>query len=138
MPKPIVVNTRRQDPYKNFRFRVLFGGKVVAAANNVTGVGVKTAPSLNKGSIITMTNGVTSDAGFAEWASRFAGSSTSTTATRRPLPRSLVLRMRDETGKVAASWRLSSCSITAFQHTRSKKDVAIEAMKLQPVSLECC
>jgi len=136
MSKPIVINTNRRDPYKNFRFRMLFGGKVVAAANSVTGIGLKSAPG-RKAPVVTMTQGITSDAGFADWASRFSGS-TSTTATRRPLPRSLTLRMHDETGRIAASWKLRACSVGAFQHARNKSDVAIESLQLHAESLEHC
>lgn len=135
--KPIVVNPNRSDPYKNFKFRMKFGGKIVAAATVVTGP-MKKISGMHKSGDVTLKRGVISDSGFAEWLSQTARKANPphAPATRRPTRRTLILEMRDETGKKAGEWKLHGCAVVAVDQSRSKDSIALASLTIQTESFE--
>jgi len=80
------VNTQRFDPYKNFKFRVKWDGKYVAAVSKVGGLKKTTevvkhreggdpsssrkSPGKTEFEAITLERGVTHDTEFEKWANK--------------------------------------------------------------------
>jgi phage tail-like protein len=81
-----VVNTYRYDPYKNFKFRIMWDGKYVAGVSKVGGLTrttqvvtyreggdpsiVRKSPGQTEYTAITLERGVTHDPEFENWASK--------------------------------------------------------------------
>jgi phage tail-like protein len=124
---------RRFDPYKNFIFRIVWGGRVVAGFSKVSAL--KRPPGIVKHAVgkdpatshgtagrtkyepITLERGVTHDADFEEWANlvwpRAGG-----IRRKRPLKkmwRDLVIEVRDEAGRVAKRYTLRRCWVSEIQ-----------------------
>jgi phage tail-like protein len=78
------VNTHRQDPYKSFKFRVLWDGKVIPGISKVSGLNrvtevvdyreggdagnIKTTPGTTVFEPVILERGVTHDQEFEKWA----------------------------------------------------------------------
>lgn len=84
MPK-FSVNTHRRDPYRNFKFRIMWDGNYVAGLNKCSAVKRSTEvvewhesgdpfpykmPGKTKFEAITLEAGVTHDTAFEEWANK--------------------------------------------------------------------
>src|SRR6202021_338967 len=83
---PFSVNTKRLDPYKNFKFRVKWDGKYVAGISKVSGLKKTTevvkhreggdpsssrkSPGRTEFDAINMERGVTNDTEFEKWANK--------------------------------------------------------------------
>jgi phage tail-like protein len=140
MPQPhkgkaITINPTRYDPYKNFKFHVKFAGKIVAAADTVTGIPRKIT-GLNKTTDITLKRGVIGDSAFSKWINR---ASTDTVKDARVSRKNLTLELRDEAGQKISSWKLGNCHVSSFKPLPSLNDkagnVAVSSLVIQPESL---
>jgi phage tail-like protein len=112
-------NSQRLDLYKNFRFRIVMDGNVVAGANKMTGLDTATRntargnpgpwrqemPGRQKWEPITLERGVTRDTAFENWAQ--AGSSLA--------PRDLTLEVMNEAGGVEASYTLAGAHVLELE-----------------------
>jgi len=131
--KPIVVNPTRVDPYKNFKFHVTFGGKIVAAAKTVSGIPRKIT-GMNKSTDITLKRGVIGDSGFSDWIKQVSA------GTARLKRKNLILELHDEIGNKTSSWTLGNCRVSSFKPLPSldKKagTIAIETLVIQSESLK--
>lgn len=135
--KPIVVNPNRNDPYKNFKFRVKFGGKIVVAATSASGL--RKIPGMHKNGTITLKRGVIPDSGFAKWVNQTAQpdhAANSAGGLHKPTRRTFVVEMRDETGGKTGEWKLHSCKVRAVNPSRSKNSNGIESLTLQAEAME--
>lgn len=147
-----VVNSNRFDPYKNFKFRVLWDGRYVAGVSKVSGLRRTTEvvahrtggePSLARLSPgrtsfdeITLERGVTHDTAFEEWADqvwrlgRGPGSEVALASFRKDL----VIELLNEAGQVVLLYKVYRAWPTRYQALpdldANGDAVAIEALTL--------
>ena len=139
-------DTRRIDPYKNFKFRVRWDGHYVAGFNRCSALKRTTEPvshrdrddpsSARKYDAITLERGTTRDAEFDKWANQ-----TSTLGARRggEVPKSLrkkvIIGVYDEVGQLVIAYRVFRSWVSEYQAIpdldASANAVAIQTLKLE-------
>jgi len=147
------VNTKRFDPYKNFKFRVKWDGQYVAGVSKVTGLKRTTevvkhrdggdpstsrkSPGRNEFDAITMECGVTHDPTFELWAGKVwqlgaqLGSEVSLTDFRKDL----ILEVYNEAGQKVIAYNIYRCWVSEYQalpdFDANANAVAIQHLKLE-------
>jgi phage tail-like protein len=118
-------NTHRFDPYKNFKFRVKFGGRIVAGVSRVTGLtaAARKLRGLRKYPNLTLKRGMTRDAAFRKW------------MTSRPRTRKdIVVEIYDADGTFEKAYKVSRGWISKVQApdlSAGANDVGIETLTLE-------
>lgn len=153
MAAPFVVNAYRNDPYKNFKFRVRWEGRTVCGVSKVSALKFSTepvehreggdpstsrkTPSRIKFEAITLERGVTHDPEFENWAKKIwdtqgAASGTVSLANFR---KDIIIDLLNEQGVVAKSYKVYNCWVSEYQALpeldANANVVAIEMMKLE-------
>jgi phage tail-like protein len=148
-----IKNTSRFDPYKNFKFRVMIDGKPVAGVTKITLPSVKrsvpenVAPKNKKdnapGSIkfepVTLERGVTHDPEFANWAKTTVMKRSGSDLKSKNIRKDVTIELYGESGKLAASYKLTNAWISKFESTdlnSTANEVAIETIELQHEGIE--
>lgn len=150
MPK-FAVNTYRQDPYKNFKFRLKWDGRTVAGITKVSALKRTTEvakhrecndpstarhmPTTTAFEPITLERGVTHDADFESWANLIYGPGQGGTISLKRFRKDITLELLNEAGVVAKSYKIYRCWVSEY-HALPDLDananaVAIEMMKLE-------
>lgn len=124
---PFTVNPHRVDPYKSFKFRVTWEGRVVAGVSWVgplrrttetiehrTGAEPSLSrrmPGLTKFAPVALRRGVTHDTEFERWASKVwrLGAGLGTEASLADFRRDVRLDLLNEAGQVALAYVLFRC-----------------------------
>ena len=128
-------NTQRFDPYKNFKFRVKLGTKIVAGMSKVSGlkrtqaVNKRPASKLRrrtKSEPITLERGLTQDKQFAQWANNMS--------PKTP-PKDIRIEQYNETGQLATSYKVFRCWVSEFQAVPDL-DSNANAIAIQHIKLE--
>lgn len=132
----------RLDPYKTFKFRLKWDGRVVAGMNSVDMPDVIThraggdqstahkSPGRSKYEAITMERGLTQDSNFAAWAA--SGPSDHGRSLR-----DLDIVSVDQAGKPLRTWHVHRAWVSEYERKGTAKDdasgnaVAIEHLKLE-------
>ena len=133
--------SKRIDPYRNFKFRLSWNGRVVAGFNQSSGLDavtprapgkgarVRKLPGLRKYTSITLKRGVTHDAKFVNWASKVSGSGRGRSTGK------LNVTVMDERGKPIAVHKISRSWVSKFEALpeldANANAVAIESMTLE-------
>ena len=117
------VNPTRIDPYKNFKFRLTWNGKVVAGANKASGIpptheaarpaDTRTPPGGDKFEPITLESGVTHDPAFQNWLNQTLNRDASVITPERA-NQDLILESFDESGTKLRTWNLQNYRATEF------------------------
>ncbi|MCB1762858.1 MAG: phage tail protein [Gammaproteobacteria bacterium] len=151
MANGFVVNAHRFDPYKNFKFRVLWDNKVVAGVSKVGALKRSTevvthrsggensidhkSPGRTKYEGLTLERGLTHDREFEAWANKihtYAGDSMMDLAGYK---KELTLEVQNERGQTAFRYFLHSCWVSEFTTNpdldANANAVAIESMKIE-------
>jgi phage tail-like protein len=136
--------TQRLDPYKNFKFRVLLDGREVAGVTSVSGLVARAgdvvkrrnggdpstshkSPGRNKFEPIILERGLTQDLTFEQWAKQAS-------ASNHP-QKDLVIEMHDESGRVAARYKIFRAWVSEYQGLpdldANANAVAIQHLKLE-------
>jgi phage tail-like protein len=147
------VNAGRFDPYKDFKFRVLWSGRVVAGVSRVSAL-IRTTeviehrdggdPSTTRRSPgqtafepVTLERGVTHDLEFERWANRVfrLGASAGQEMSLGDFREDVVLELRNEAGQTVLAYRLYRCWVSEYQALpdldANGASVAIERLVLQ-------
>lgn len=150
-----VVNTYRYDPYKNFKFRVMWDGKYVAGVSKVSGLTrttqvithreggdpsiVRKSPGQTEYSAITLERGVTHDAEFENWANKLwdftnrgqLGQEISLQDFRKDI----IIELYNEAGQKVMAYNVYRCWVSEFTALpdldASANAVAIQTLKLE-------
>ena len=154
MPAPsFTVNAYRYDPYKNFKFRVLWDGKVVAGISKVSALKRTTepvehrnggdptttrkSPTSTKYEPITLERGVTHDPEFENWANKVwdtSGAASGNTSLKE-FRKDITIELLNEQGVVAKAYNVYNCWVSEYQALpeldASANAIAIEMMVLQ-------
>jgi phage tail-like protein len=127
------VKTQRFDPYKNFKFRVKWDGRVIAGVSKVSalkrstevvdfreGGGDSTThkiPGLTKFEPVTLERGVSHDPDFEQWANSVASHSVrpGQTPPLKDFRKDIELELVNEAGRVLLSYRIFRCWVSEFQ-----------------------
>lgn len=147
------VNPQRFDPYKNFKFRVRWDGRVVAGISKVSALKRTTemvehrvggdsstsrkSPGRTQFEAITLERGVTHDLEFENWANKVwdvqggAGAEVSLADFRKDI----VLEVYNEAGQLAIAYQVFRCWVSEYQ-ALPEFDANANAIAIQTLKLE--
>ena len=147
------VNPTRIDPYKNFKFRIKWDGRVVAGISKVSALTRTTEvvehrdggdPSMSRRSPgrtsyepITMERGVTHDPEFEQWANKVwnHGGGAGSEVSLKDFRKDLILELYNEAGQVVMAYMIFRCWVSEYQALpeldANGASVAIERITLQ-------
>lgn len=153
MPAPeFKINTYRYDPYKNFKFRVKWDGKVVAGISKVSALKRTTevvehrvggdpstprkSPAGSKFEPITLERGVTHDEDFEKWANLVYSTDGDLAISLKDFRKDVItIELLNEAGQVAKAYKVYRCWVSEYQALpeldANGQAVAIEHMVLQ-------
>ena len=149
-----VVNAQRFDPYKNFKFLVLWDGRVVAGVSKISPLkrttevvkhrsgGDPSTPRKSAGrtefEAVTLERGVTHDAEFDRWANKVwaVGAGRGTEVSLRDFRKNIVIQVLNEAGQVAVAYKLYRCWPSEVS-ILGELDANANAVAIQSLKLEC-
>jgi phage tail-like protein len=154
MPAPeFAVNTGRYDPYKNFRFRVMWDGKYVAGVSKVSGLSRTTqvvthreggspglahrSPGQTEYSAITLERGVTHDAEFEKWANKVwtYGNAPGQEVSLKDFRKDIIIEVYNEAGQKALAYKVYRCWVSEYK-ALPDLDASANAVAIQSIKLE--
>jgi phage tail-like protein len=145
------VNPHRVDPYKNFKFRVMWDGQYVAGVNKVSGLKRSTevvehreggqpstshkAPGQTKFDAITLERGLTFDPAFENWANLVWQLNASPESTPASFRKDIAIELYNEAGQLIFRYLVYRCWVSEYQALpcldANATAVAIESIKLE-------
>jgi phage tail-like protein len=151
MANGFVVNANRYDPYKNFKFRILWDNKPVLGVSKISALKRTTevvkhrsggensydykSPGRTTYEAITLDRGLTHDREFEAWASKvhtYEGDNVMALANYK---KELTLEFMDEQGNAAFRYFLHACWVSEYtalpELDANANAVAIESMKIE-------
>lgn len=154
MPAPqFSVNTERYDPYKNFKFRVMWDGKYVAGVSKVGGLTRKTEvvthreggdPSSSRSSPgqtsyepITLERGVTHDEEFEKWAGKVwtFGNAPGQEVSLKDFRKDIIIELYNEAGQKVLAYKVYRCWVSEYT-ALPELDASANAVAIQSIKLE--
>ncbi len=147
------VNPERFDPYKNFKFRVKWGGKYVAGVSKVGGLKRTTevvkhrdggdpsttrkSPGRTEYEAITIERGVTHDPEFEQWANKVwnFGSGLGAEVSLKDFRKDVTIELMNEAGQVVIAYNVFRCWVSEFQ-AQADLDANANAVVIQHLKLE--
>jgi phage tail-like protein len=152
MPE-FTVNASRFDPYKNFKFRVKWDGKYIAAISRVSGLVRNTGvvehreggdPSTSRKSTgltqfepITLERGLTEDAAFEDWANLVwqVGAKLGAEMSLNEFRKDVRIELYNEAGQLVRAYNVFRCWPSEYRAlpdlNANAQAVAIEHIKLE-------
>lgn len=127
------VNPNRVDPYKSFKFRVKWDGKVVAGISKVSALRRSTevvehreggdpstthkSPGRTHFEPVTLERGVTHDLEFERWANKVwnLGAGLGAEVSLKDFRKDLTLELYNEAGQVVIAYKLFRCWPSSFE-----------------------
>jgi phage tail-like protein len=127
------VNPQRFDPYKNFKFRVKWDGKVVAGVSKISALRRTTeviehreggdpsssrkSPGRTSFEPITLERGVTHDPAFEDWANLVwrLGAGLGGEVALASFRKDVVIELLNEAGQVVLAYKVFRCWVSKFQ-----------------------
>lgn len=140
----------RFDPYKNFKFRVKWGGRYVAGVSRVSGIKrttevvthrdpsrVRTSPGQTEFEGIVLERGLTYDAEFADWAlsSSDAAARLGSDVPFRVDRKDVVLELYNEAGQFVLAYRILRAWVSEYQAI-PELDANAHAIAIQKFTLQ--
>ena len=147
------VNTYRHDPYKNFKFVVMWDGKYVAGISKVTGLKRTTevvkfrdgadpstsrkSPGRNEFDAITLERGITFDTAFEEWAGKVwhLGAKAGMEVSLKDFRKDIILELHNEAGQKVQAYKIYRCWVSEYQ-AMPDLDANANAVAIQHIKLE--
>lgn len=151
MAKGFVKNAKRVDPYKNFKFRLLWDNKPVMGISKVGALKRTTevvkhrdggdnstdhkSPGRTSYDAITVERGITHDPEFEAWANKVHPYSGDTAMDLAAYKKDLTLEMMNEKGHVVYRYFLYDCWVSEYtaipELNANANAVAIESLKIE-------
>ena len=151
MAKGFVKNAKRVDPYKNFKFRILWDDKPVMGVSKVGSLKRTTevvkhrdggdnstdhkSPGRTTYDAITVERGLTHDPEFEAWANKVHPYSGDTAMDLAAYKKNLTLEMMNEKGHVVYRYFLYDCWVSEYtaipELNANANAVAIESLKIE-------
>jgi phage tail-like protein len=147
------VNQGRYDPYKNFKFRVRWDGRVVAGVSKVSPLKRTTevvehreggdpstsrkSPGRSKFEAITLERGVTHDREFEQWANKVwnFGSGLGAEVSLADFRKDVIIEMYNEAGQLVLAYKVYRCWVSDYQ-ALPDLDANANAVAIQSIKLE--
>jgi phage tail-like protein len=147
------VNTNRFDPYKNFKFRLRWDGRVVAGISKVSSLKRTTevvkhreggdpsssrkSPGRTEFEAITLERGVTHDVDFEQWANKVwnFGSGLGAETSLRDFRKDVTLELYNEAGQLVIAYKVFRAWVSEFQ-SLPDLDANANAVAIQHIKLE--
>jgi phage tail-like protein len=146
-----VVNANRVDPYKNFKFRVSWDGRMVLGVSKVSALKRTTevvkhrsggensydhkSPGRTSYDAVTMERGLTHDVDFEKWANQVHTLDGDPAMDLAGYKKDLTLEVMNEKGQVALRYFLFRCWVSEFQAMpdldANANAIAIEHLKIE-------
>lgn len=124
------VNTERIDPYKNFKFRVVWDGQPVAGVSKVSGLKRTTelvshrhggdlstkrhSPGVSSFEAITIERGITHDTAFEEWATQTYSTSGDSAVSLKNFRKDIRIDLYNLQGVKVRSWQVFRCWVSEY------------------------
>ncbi len=150
---PFTVNAGRFDPYKNFKFRVMWDGRYVAEVSSISPLVRRTeviqyrsggdpsithkSPGRTNFDAITLGRGVTHDTAFEDWADKtwHYGASPGTEVALGSLRKDVRIEFYNEAGQLVIAYNVYRCWVAEYQALpaldANAADTAFESITLQ-------
>jgi phage tail-like protein len=143
----------RVDPYKNFKFRVRWDGRVVAGVSKVSALKRTTetvehreggdpstshkSPGRTKYEVITLERGVTHDTEFEKWANKVWNYDSGPEAeiSLKDFRKEIRIEVLNEAGQLALAYNVYRCWVSEFQAI-ADLDANANAVLIQNIKLE--
>ena len=147
------VNPHRFDPYKDFKFRVRWDGRVVAGVSRVSALKRTTevvehregtdasssrkSPGRTRFEPITLERGVTHDTAFEDWANQVwrLGAGAGNEVALSSFRKDLVIELCNEAGQVVLAYKVYRCWVSQFE-ALPDLDANAAAVAIQTIVLE--
>ncbi len=147
------VNTRRFDPYKNFKFRLKWDGRYIAGISKVSSLKRSTevvehreggdpstgrkSPGRTKYEPITLERGVTHDIEFEQWANKVwnFGAGGGSEVSLADFRKDLILDVFNEAGQKVLAYQIYRCWVSEYQ-ALPDMDANANAVAIQTLKLE--
>jgi len=143
------VNPTRHDPYKNFKFRIKWDGKVVAGISKMSGLkrttqvveyregtdpsSIRKSPGQTSYGPITLERGLTHDLEFENWARKVWNFDPK--ASLNDFRKDIILELLNEAGHVVLRYKIYRCWVSEYQALpdldANGNAVAIEIIKIE-------
>jgi phage tail-like protein len=151
MPQ-FTVNPHRQDPYKNFKFRVNWDGHHVAGVSRVSALRRSTevvehreggdpstsrrSPGRTEYEPITLERGITHDSAFEDWANQVwrLGASGGEVALAN-FRKNIIIEVYNEAGQLILAYKIYRCWVSKYQ-ALPDLDANGNATAIQSITLE--
>ena len=146
-----VVNAQRVDPYKNFKFRVLWDGKAVLGISKCGALKRTTevvkhrsggdnshdhkSPGRSSFEGVSMERGVTHDLEFEKWANKVHSYQGDASMDLAGYKKDLTLEVMNERGQVALRYFMFRCWVSEYQ-ALPDLDANANAIAIQHIKLE--
>ncbi len=148
-----VVNPKRFDPYKNFKFRVRWDGRYVAGISKVSALKRTTdvvkhreggdpstsrkSPGRSEFDAISLERGVTHDLEFEKWASKVwqLGAGLGREVSLADFRKDIIIDFYNEAGQLAISYNVFRCWVSEYQ-ALPDLDANANAVAIQHIKLE--
>ncbi|MGB3243264.1 MAG: phage tail protein [Sulfitobacter sp.] len=148
-----VVNPRRADPYKNFRFRIKWDGRYVAGVSKVSALTRSTevvehreggdqstsrkSPGRSSFEAITLERGVTHDLEFERWANKVwnINAGDGAQVSLADFRKDIILDTYNEAGQLVLSYQIYRCWISEYT-AMPELDANANAVAIQMIKLE--
>jgi len=154
MPPPeFPVNPTRYDPYKNFKFKVIWEGKYVAGISKVSLLKRTTevvkhreggdpstsrkSPGRTEYEAITLERGVTHDLEFEKWANKVwdFGASLGSEVSLKDFRKDIIIELLNEAGQIVIAYKVFRCWVSEYQSlpdlNANENAVALQHIKLE-------
>jgi phage tail-like protein len=146
-------NPTRHDPYKNFKFRVMWDGRYVAGISKVSALRRTTdmvehreggdpstsrkSPGRSHFEAITLERGVTHDGEFEQWANKVwnFGSGLGAEVALKDFRKDIILEVYNEAGQLALAYKVYRCWVSDYQ-ALPDLDANANAVAIQTIKLE--
>ena len=145
------VNAHRFDPYKNFKFRIKWGGRYVAGVSNISQLRKATEPVTHREGgdpstprvspstwtfdPITLQRGVTHDPEFEAWANLVYTTEGDAAISLVNFRKDVIIELLNEQAQVAKAYRVFRCWVSEYtaipELDANGNAVAIESLVLQ-------
>ncbi len=145
-----IVNAHRFDPYKNFKFRIIWDGRAVAGVSKIGALKhttepvehreggdpstVRKSPAKTTYDNITLERGVTHDLEFENWAKLIWNIEGDAAMSLKDFRKDLRIELLNEQGVVAKAYNVYRAWVTSYQALpeldANGNAVAIESMEL--------
>jgi phage tail-like protein len=147
------VNPQRFDPYKNFKFKVKWGGRYVAGVSKVSMLKRTTEvvkhreggdPSTTRKSpgrtdfdAITLERGVTHDREFETWANKVwnLGAGLGAEVSLKDFRKNMIIEVYNEAGQKVLAYKVFRCWVSEYQ-AFPDLDANANAVAIQHIKLE--